>query len=121
MTKIFLALVATLFPFLAVFSIIFFILGALLLFLTLKTKTINPKLKKFLILTGISSTGFFLSVLLHNFLYGLSVLLQHISSLHRLIEILSAVFFLIGIFVCPIAFVIGVVGGIILSKKPANN
>lgn len=105
-----------LFPFLAVFSLAFFVLGAILLFLTLKTKAINPKFKKFLILTGSSSTAFLLSVLLHNFLYALSILFQHISMLSRLFEMLHAVFFIIGIFVCPIVFVVGIVGSIIQSR-----
>ena len=102
-----------LFPFLAVFSLAFFVLGAILLFLTLKTKTINPKFKKFLILTGASSVGFLLSVLLHNFLYALSVLVQHVSLLHNLAEFLHATFFIIGIFIYPIVFVVGIIGSII--------
>jgi len=45
--------------------IIFSLLGAILIFLTLKGK-VEGVLKKFLMLTGVSSTGFFVSIFLHN-------------------------------------------------------
>jgi len=85
-----------------------------------KIKNINPRRKKFLILIGASLVGFLVSVLLHNFLYGLSVISQHIFLLSRLAEILHAFFFLVAIFVCPIAFIVGVIGSIAFSKKPTR-
>ena len=71
---------------------VFFLLGAALIFLTLKKK-VKGKLKKFLILAGASATGFFISVLLHNLILGD-----------------EPVFFLLAIIVCPIGFLIGAIG-----------
>jgi len=93
--------------------ILFFLLGAVLIFLTIKKK-IGGRLKKFLILTGASAAGFFVSVLLHNFFYALAVIARQIVVLNSLMEIFHVAFFIVAIFVCPIGFLIGVVGSIVL-------
>ena len=98
--------------FLAPFAV-FFLLGVSLIVTTVKKK-VKGKLKKFLILTGASAAGFFVSVLLHNFLYALGVLAKDIKVLHYLFEFLHAAFFIIAIFICPIGFLIGIAGSIIL-------
>ena len=95
---------------------IFFLLGVALLVLTLRRK-VEGKLKKFLILTGLGAAGFFVCVLLHNFLYALGVLTENIAVLHYLFEFLHAAFFLIGLLLCPLAFVIGVIGSIVHSRS----
>lgn len=104
------------FPFIAAFSITFFLLGIALVFLTLKQK-VKGKLKKFLILTGASASAFFVGVVLHNVFYALAVITSHLAALHRLMEIFHVVFFLIAIPVCPIAFLIGAVGSARLFIK----
>ena len=104
------------FPFVASLAIAFFLLGGVLLFLTVKQK-IAGKLKKYLILTGVSSVGFLVSVLLHNFFYGLAIITANITPLKYLMEGLHVAFFLIGIFACPIGFVVGTVGSIIIFLK----
>ncbi|MGB6838686.1 MAG: hypothetical protein WBD86_01365 [Microgenomates group bacterium] len=105
-----------LFPFMAIFSIIFFLLGIALVFLTLKQK-VKGKLKRFLILTGASATGFFVGVILHNVFYAFGVLTSHLATLSRLMEIFHVAFFLIATLVCPIAFLIGAVGSARLFIK----
>ena len=95
---------------------VFSLLGAALIFLTIKGK-VKGKLKKFLILTGASAAGFFVSILLHNFLYALAVITSHIVVLKYFFEFLHATFFIIAIFVCPPGFLIGVVGSIVLFIK----
>lgn len=105
-----------LFPIMVVFSIVYFLLGITLIFLTLRKK-VEKGLKKFLILTGASSAGFLVSVLLHNFLYALAVITSHIKGLHYLFEVLHAAFFIAGIFICPIGFLVGVVGSIVFLLK----
>lgn len=104
------------FPLVAVPVIAFFVLGLALVFFTRKRK-VKGKLKKFLMLTGVSSAGFFVSILLHNFLYGLAVITARITILHYLMEALHGLFFIVGIIVCPIGFLIGVVGTIVLFVK----
>jgi len=96
--------------------IIFSLLGIVLVFLTVKGK-IEGILKKFLILTGASAAGFFVSVFLHNAFYALALVVSHIMVLSFLMEILEIVFFFIAIFVCPIGFLIGTVGSIVLFIK----
>ena len=61
-------------------------------------------LKKFLLITGISAGAFVVSVLLHN---GISALF----------DIEEPVFFCIAVFVCPIGFLVGAVGSVVLAIK----
>ncbi len=98
--------------------IIFSLLGIILVFLTIKQK-VGGALKKFLILTGISATGFFVSVFLHNIFYGLSIITNQIPILSFVMEMLDIAFFIIAIFIYPLAFVIGAIGSIIvfINKK----
>ncbi len=105
-----------LFPFVAILAAIFFVLGAVLIFLTLKLKT-EKKLKVFLILTGASAVGFLISVILHNFFYGLGMVTGHIIPLKHITGALHVTFFIIAIFVCPIVFLIGAVGSMLMLIK----
>lgn len=96
--------------------IIFSLTGGALIFFTLKKK-IKGILKKFLLITGVSASGFFVSVLLHNFLYALGILTEHIFGLNQLFELLNVVFFLIAVIACPIGFIIGAIGSIMLFRR----
>lgn len=96
--------------------IVFSLLGIVLIFLTVKEK-VEGMLKKFLILTGASSAGFFVFIFLHNAFYALATITSHITVLNYLMEILHIVFFFIAIPVCPLAFLVGVVGTIVLFVK----
>ncbi len=89
--------------------IIFSLLGALLIFLVLKQE-IEGKLKKFLMLTGMSALGTFIAIFLHNAFYALGVLTENIIVLHYFMEAIHVFFFLVAIFVCPIGFIAGVLG-----------
>jgi len=97
--------------------ILFSLLGLVLVVLTVKEK-IKGKLRKFLILTGASAAGFFVFVFLHNLFYGLEVVTSRIISLSYLMEILHMIFFIVAIFICPVGFLVGVVGSFVqLIKK----
>lgn len=96
--------------------ILFFLLGMILIILTLKLK-IKDKLKVFLLLTGISSAGFLIGVILHNLLYALGIVFEHIVVLKYLMEILHVIFFFIAVPICPIGFLIGAIGSIILFRR----
>ena len=95
---------------------IFSLLGGLLIFLTIKEK-IEGVLQKFLILVGASAAGFFVCVVLHNFLYALNVITSDIVILRYLTEVLHVSFFLIAVLVCPLGFLIGAIGSIIILVK----
>jgi len=91
------------------------ILGIVLIILTLKS-SIGGKLKKFLILTGASVAGFFVSVVLHNLIYGLFIYFFGKDFWGP--EGDEPVFFILAIVVCPIGFLIGAIGsGVLLVKN----
>ena len=100
-----------LFPVIAVLGIIFFILGGILIFTAWKLK---GKLRLFLILTGASALCVLISVLLHNFVYGLFIYLFGEGFWQGGDE---AFFFIIALFVCPIVFLIGVIGTLMNLRK----
>ncbi len=78
-------------------------LGVTLLVLTVKTKA-GGMLKKFLLLTGASAVGLPVFAILHNVVSGL-------------FNTEEPVFFIIAIIVCPIGFLVGVIGTIVLAIK----
>ena len=96
--------------------IVFFLLGLVLLILTLKEK-VAGKLKKFLLLVGAAATGFFTFVVLHNAFYALNVVSGHIVVLKYLTGGLHAIFFLLAVIACPVGFLVGVIGTIALFVK----
>ena len=102
--------------FMIISGIILILLGGYLIALTLKQK-VEGKLKKFLILTGASAAGFFVFTLLHNIFYGLEQVTSHITILSYLMKAFEVIFFLIAIFACPIGFLVGVIGTIIMFNK----
>ncbi len=102
--------------FVIISGIILVILGSALIGLTLVQK-VEGKLKKFLILTGASAAGFFVFALLHNIFYGLEQVTGHITILSYLMKAFEVIFFLIAIFACPIGFLIGVIGTIVMFSK----
>jgi len=100
--------------------IIFSLLGGILVFLTLKRK-VEGGLKTFLLLTGISSGGFFVSVFLHNVVYALFILLFGEGFWEKSSWGDEPFFFLLAIVVCPIVFFIGVIGSAILFVRRKNS
>ncbi len=102
--------------FMIISGIILILLGGYLIALTLKQK-VEGKLKKFLMLTGASAAGFFVFAFLHNIFYGLAQITSHITVLSYLMRALEVIFFLIAIFACPIGFLVGVIGSIVLLVK----
>ena len=102
--------------FMIISGVILVILGSILIGLTLVQK-VEGKLKKFLMLAGASAAGFFVFVLLHNIFYGLEQITSHITILSYLMKAFEVVFFLVAIFACPIGFLIGVIGTIVMFNK----
>jgi hypothetical protein len=96
--------------------IIFSLLGVILIFLTIKEK-IQNKLKDSLLLTGISSAGFFISIFLHNIFYGLAAISEKVVVLSYLMKFFDVSFFIIAIFVCPLLFLTSAIITIILRNE----
>ena len=104
-------------PFLTISGTAFFLLGVALIFLTLKQK-VGGMLKKFLVLTGASSAGFFVSFILHNVIYGLFIRWFGADFWTRTLGMDDEpFFFILALFVCPIGFLVGVIGSIVLFVK----
>jgi len=91
--------------------ILSFLLGIFLLYLTIKEK-IKGKLRIYLILSSSSIFVFFISMILHNFFYALTVISENIIILKYLFEALHVVFFVVSIIIAPVLFIIGVIGSI---------
>ncbi|MBU0476657.1 hypothetical protein KKB68_01435 [Patescibacteria group bacterium] len=99
---------------------IFSLLGVALTFLAVRAK-VEARLRKFLILTGASAIGFFISVLLHNLIYGLFIYLFGVDFWDKVGLGDEPFFFLIAVIVCPIGFLVGVVGSIVLLIRDKKN
>ncbi len=78
-------------------------LGVTLIVLTVKAK-VEPRLKKFLLLIEASFVGFPIFVILHNAVSGL-------------LNMEEVVFFTLATIVCPIGFLVGAIGLIVLAIK----
>ena len=102
--------------FLAPFAV-FFLLGVALLVLTLKEKA-EGLLKVFFLLTAASAVGIFVFVLLHNLVYGLFI---HFfgEGFWDGIGGDEPFLFILAIFVCPLGFLTGAIGTIVLRIKGA--
>jgi hypothetical protein len=104
-------------PMLFLFSgAVFFLLGLTLLILAIKSE-LDKTLKKYLILTGASAVGIFVSMLLHNLVYGLFAQFFGEDFWQRTGLEDEPFFFLLAIFICPIAYLVGTIGSIVLLKR----
>jgi len=83
--------------------VVFFLLGLTLIVSMAKKKVGGSQgsLKRFLSLTGASAVGLFVFVLLHNAVYGV-------------FGVEEPFFFLLAVIVCPLAFLLGATGTIVL-------
>jgi hypothetical protein len=98
---------------------IFLILGVILLVLTLKKK-VEGKLKIFLLLTSASAVGLPVFVVLHNLVYALFI--YFFGENFWGVGGDEPVFFILATIVCPLGFLVGAVGTIVLAikKKPGQ-
>jgi len=97
--------------FITVSGAVFILLGGALIFLTVKEK-VGGLLKKFFILTGAAAVGIPISAVLHNAIYALVL----VKMLNRP-DIDEPFFFIMAIFVCPLGFLVGAVGSVVLFIK----
>ena len=104
------------FPAAAGIALIFFILGGVLIYLTLKFK-VKGKLKLFLLFTGIAALGFLISVLLHNLVYGLFIYFFGEGFWGSIGMDDEPFFFFIALLGCPVLFLVGIVGALVMFFK----
>ncbi len=103
-------------PFMIASGASLLLLGVALIVLTRRHIVAGP-LRKFLLLTGASVAIFLPSILLHNLVYGLLIHFFGPDFWGPAGSGDEAVFFIIAIFVCPIGFLVGVVGSVVLLVK----
>ena len=91
---------------------IFLLLGIALIILAAKAR-LPRALKTFLIMTGSAGAAFLLSVVLHNVIYGLLIMWfgENFWGTNGGDE---AFFFIIAILVCPLVFLVGMIGSIVM-------
>ena len=98
----------------SIFGAAFFLLGAVLIFFTVK-EHVGGKPKGFLILTGSCAVGLPLFAVLHNLVYALLILWFGEDFWGASGD--EPVFFILATIVCPIGFLVGAVGTIVLAVK----
>ena len=89
-------------------------LGVTLIVLTVKQK-VEGKLKKFLLLTGASATGLPVFAILSNVFYALLIYFFGEDVWGSVGD--EPFFFILATVVCPIAFLVGVIGTVVLAAK----
>ncbi|MGD0786309.1 MAG: hypothetical protein ABR969_10930 [Sedimentisphaerales bacterium] len=95
---------------LVVIAVVFFALAIALLVLTVKLK--EPLIRRiFFLLTGASAAAIPVCVILHNLVYGLLILLFGKEFWGKGGD--EPVFFILAIIVCPVLFIIGMLGSIV--------
>ena len=101
------------FLFITIAGTVFGFLGIALLFFAVKQQ-VSGLLEKFLLLTGASAVGIPVSIFLHNAVYGLFIQWFGADFWNGGDE---PFFFIMGLIVCPLGFLVGVVGSIILAAR----
>ena len=104
------------FPTIFLLGGLFFVLGIFLVW-TARKRKVEGRLLKFLLLSGLSASGFLSGVVLHNFFYALGVLFSEIMILRFLAEAIHILFFLGSVFVAPLGFLVGTAGSVFLLLK----
>ena len=93
-----------------------FLLGLALLILSVRWKQ-RTVLRTFWILTGASTAGAALGSVLHNVFYALATVTGKWPILNAAMGALEVAFFLIATLLCPVAFLVGTVGAIVLIVR----
>ncbi len=91
--------------------------GVWLIGLTVKRR-VQGKLRKFLMLAGICAAGIIISIVLHNLIYGLFI---YWFGPNFWTQVLGTddefVFFILGIVVCPVGLIVGIIGSSVQLSK----
>ncbi|MCK4829473.1 hypothetical protein KA005_77830 [bacterium] len=103
-------------PYIFILWIPHFVIGVGLIVTTYREK-ITGKRKFYLLSSGFSSAGFLLGVVLHNLLYALGTITENLVIVNKIINFFGVAFFLAATIICPIGFIVGMVGTLIILKK----
>jgi len=102
--------------------LLFFALGLALLILTIRARArLDRLLKRFLLVTSSSAVGVFVSILLHGVVFGLFILIFGEDFWSRTGIGDEPFFFILGLMVCPIAYLVGTIGSMVLMFRKKKN
>jgi uncharacterized membrane protein len=93
-----------------------FLLGLALLILAIRWKQ-RTLLRTFWIVAGASTAGFAVGSVLHNVFYALATVTERWPFVSAVMEGLEVAFFVIATLVCPVAFLGGTVGAIVVIVR----
>jgi len=93
-----------------------FLLGLALMVLALRWRQVGL-LRTFWILTGASTTGLAVGTVLHNAFHGLGTVTGGWPILHAVMQRLEVAFFLLAVLVCPVAFLVGAIGAVVVIVR----
>jgi hypothetical protein len=93
-----------------------FLLGLALLVLAVRWKQ-RTLLRTFWILVGASTAGAALGSVLHNAFFALATVTSERPVLNGAMEVLEVAFFVFATLLCPLAFLVGTVGAIVLLVR----
>jgi hypothetical protein len=93
--------------------VLFFLLGVALIIFSVRGGA-SGWLKRFFILTGASAAGVLVSIALHNLIYGL---FEHFAGADFWNGGDEFFFFIMATIVCPLGFLVGVVGTIVIGAR----
>jgi hypothetical protein len=103
-------------------GLLFLALGLTLLILTVRARArLDRLLKRFLLLTSSSAVGVFTSILLHGVVFGLFILFFGQDFWTRAGIEDEPFFFIMGLFICPVAYLVGTIGSIVLMFRRKKN
>jgi len=91
-----------------------FVIGVPLIVFAIK-RVEKGLLRNFLLTAGGSLAGFTIFAVLHNLFYGLFIYLLGADFWDRIGTTDEPFFFIIAVFVCPLGFLVGTVGSIVLG------
>ena len=97
-----------------------FLLGVALLILAIKWKQ-HTLLRTFWILAGASTIGFAVGSVLHNAFYALGTVTGDWTILNAVMQVLEVVSFVFAVLLCPIAFLVGTVGAIVIIIRQGGH
>ena len=99
--------------FMVVAGVVLLVLGALLLVFTVRQKR-RSMIRGFLLLTGAATVGIPVCAVLHNAVYGLFIYWFGAGFWNGGDE---PFFFIMATIVCPLGFIVGVVGSLVLAVR----
>ena len=93
-----------------------FLLGLALLILAVRWRQVGL-LRTFWILVGASTAGFGAGSVLHNAFYALGTVTGDWPILHAAMHGLEVAFFVLAVLICPIAFLVGTIGAVVVIVR----